>query len=241
MFPSFLIGRVAGIPIKARASFLLMLGAVLLFMGGFAGLYVVLLAFASVIAHELGHALVARKLGVGVSGIDLHFFGGVAKLTSQPHSANDEALIAAAGPAVSFVLAGLGFLLYAATGLNGFALVGTVNLVIGLFNLLPALPMDGGRIFRALLSKRIGFQRSTHIAISVSRVVAIAFAVIGLAFMQVQLILLAGVLWVMTNAERNAGVYSRIAPRPQDVSMSRNHRSPLPPRITIINYNQRRN
>ena len=79
-------GRVFGIPLEVRMSFLLMLAFVLLFMGGLAGISLVLLAFSSVILHELGHALVARRLGVGVSGIELHFFGGVAKLESQPKS-----------------------------------------------------------------------------------------------------------------------------------------------------------
>lgn len=203
MFPPIQFGRIFGIPLQARVSFLVMLAAVLLFMGGLAGVFVVLLAFGSVIVHELGHALVARKLGVGVSGIELHFFGGVAKLTSQPQSNRDEALIAGAGPAVSFALAGLGYLLFAVTGLGGFALLGGVNLIIALFNLLPALPMDGGRIFRALLSSSYGYRRATDIAIKLSRVVSIAFVVFGLAFMQLYFVLLAGVLWTMATAEQN--------------------------------------
>ncbi len=200
-------GRVFGIPLEARLSFLAMLGFVLLFMGGLAGIFVVLLAFASVILHELGHALVARRLGVGVSGIELHFFGGVAKLTSQPKSNADEIAIAAAGPAVSFALSALGFLLSYATGWAVFDLLATVNLVIAVFNLLPALPMDGGRILRAVFASRMGHLRATELATKISRVVCVAFAVIGLAFMQLQLLLLAGVLWVMATAElRNAQI-----------------------------------
>ncbi len=204
MFPAIQFGRLFGIPLRARVSFLLMLTAVLLFWGGLSGIFLVLLAFGSVILHEFGHALTARKLGVGVSSIELHFFGGVANLTSQPKSANDEAVIAAAGPAVSFVLAALGYTLHAATGLGVFALLGAVNLVIAVFNLLPALPMDGGRIFRALLSKRYGFVRATEFSVKISRVVAIAFGVVGLAFMQLQLLLLAFVLWAMASAEQAA-------------------------------------
>ena len=201
-------GRVFGIPLEARVSFLVMLAAVLLFMGGLSGIFVVLLAFASIVLHELGHALVARRLGVGVSGIELHFFGGLAKLTSQPASSRDEILIAAAGPAVSLALSGLGFLLSLATGWSVFALLGAVNLVIGVFNLIPALPMDGGRILRAILAQRLGFGKATVLAVKISRAVSIAFAVVGLAFFHVQLLLLAGVLWVMASAElRGAAPY----------------------------------
>ncbi len=240
MFPAIEFGRVFGIPLQARVSFLVMLAAVLLFLGGLTGMIVVLLAFASVILHELGHALVARKLGVGVSGIELHFFGGIAKLTSHPKSPKDEAIIAAAGPAVSFVLAGIGYLLYAATGLGGLALVGGVNLVIALFNLLPALPMDGGRIFRALLSLRLGHRRATEVSVKISRVVSIVFAIVGLAFMQLQLLLLAGVLWYMATAESSmAKKTSYSIRRTRDTGpFDDNER---PERIVVVHYNQRRN
>lgn len=182
-------------------SFLLMLALVLLFMGGLSGIFIVLLAFSSVILHELGHALVARRLGVGVSGIELHFFGGVAKLESQPKSNKDEIAIAAAGPAVSFVLAGFGFVLHLATGLFFFELLALVNIVIAVFNLIPALPMDGGRILRASLATKLGHRRATEVAVKISRVVSVGFAVVGLAYMHIQLLLLAGVLWAMASAE----------------------------------------
>lgn len=205
---SLRFGRVFGIPLEARVSFLVMLGLVLLFMGGLSGIFIVLLAFSSVILHELGHALVARRLGVGVSGIELHFFGGVARLESQPKSNRDEIAIAAAGPAVSLALSGLGFLLALATGWAIFDLLAVVNLVIAIFNLIPALPMDGGRILRALLAERLGHRRATVLAVQVSRVVSVAFGVVGLAYMQLQLLLLAGVLWVMATAELR---YSQMA------------------------------
>ena len=240
MFPAIQFGRVFGIPLQARVSFLVMLAAVLLFMGGLTGMIVVLLAFASVILHELGHALVARKLGVGVSAIELHFFGGIAKLTSQPRSPKDEAIIAAAGPAVSLALAGVGYLLYAATGLGGLALVGGVNLVIALFNLLPALPMDGGRIFRALLSLRLGHRQATEISVKLSRVVSVVFAVLGLAFMQLQLVLLAGVLWYMATAESNMAKNIPYGMRRTRNPMSPDH-DQRPERVVVVRYSQRRN
>jgi stage IV sporulation protein FB len=236
-------GRVFGIPLEARVSFLVMLGLVLLFMGGLSGIFIVLLAFSSVILHELGHALVARRLGVGVSVIELHFFGGVAKLEREPKSNRDEIAIAAAGPAVSLALSGLGFLLGFATGWVIFDLLAAVNLVIGVFNLIPALPMDGGRILRASLAARLGHRRATEVAVQVSRVVSVAFGVVGLAYMQIQLLLLAGVLWVMATAElRNSRMAASQGPaiRPEDLPGFRFHTGPAEqvetrvPRVVIV-------
>jgi Zn-dependent protease len=201
MLQTYRIGRLFGFPLEVNLSFLLMLGVVLLWMGGLAGLFIVGIAFVSVLMHELGHAVVARRLGVTVAGIELHFFGGAAKMTTQPKSANDEVLIAAAGPAVSFVLGGVGMLIGSLTGIWLVELLGWINLIIGAFNLVPALPMDGGRIFRALLSKKTGYVRATEISIYVARAFAIALGVLGLVTSQLYLILLAGVIWWMGSQE----------------------------------------
>jgi Zn-dependent protease len=201
MFRTYRIGTLFGFPIEVNLSFLLLLGVVLLLWGGVAGVFVVTVAFASVLLHELGHALVARHLGVPVSGIELHFFGGAAKMTDQPASANDEVAIAAAGPIVSFALAGVGLGLAAVTGLWFFHLVAWLNLLIGAFNLVPALPMDGGRIFRALLTRKTTFVRATEISVTVARAFAILLAVVGVATLHLFLPLLAVVLWLMGSAE----------------------------------------
>jgi Zn-dependent protease len=202
MFKSWRIGRLFGFPVEVNASFLIMLAVVFLWMGGLAGVFVVGLAFGSVLLHELGHSLVARKLGVPVSGIELSFFGGAAKMVDLPRSANDEIAIAAAGPAVSLGLAGLGFGLGAVAASPLLALIGWINLIIAGFNLIPALPMDGGRILRALLTRRMDYVRATEAAVQVSRVAAVAFAVFGLASSSFQLVLLAPLLWVMGTRER---------------------------------------
>src|SRR5262245_12631604 len=102
MFRSFRLGRLFGFPVHVNVTFLVLLAVVGLTMGGIGAIGFVLLSFASVVLHELGHALVARHLGVGISRIELHFFGGAAQMTDQPRRAGDEIAIAAAGPAVSF-------------------------------------------------------------------------------------------------------------------------------------------
>jgi len=202
---TFRIGRLLGFPIEINVSFLLLLGVIYLTAGGAAGVAAVLIAFGAVLLHELGHAVVARRLGVGIAGIELQFFGGAAKMMRLPDSARDEILIAAAGPAVSFALAGAGFGL-GALGVPVAGLFGVINLVIGAFNLVPALPMDGGRILRAALSLRLGFVRATHAAVRVSRVFSVLFGVTAALLGQLQLAVLAVALWFMASAERRASV-----------------------------------
>src|SRR2546421_4700909 len=181
MLKSWRLGSVLGFPVDVKMSFLLLLGLVLVAFGGIAGVFVVCLAFGSVLLHELGHAVVARRLGVRIAGIELSFLGGAAKMIDTPRRSNHEIAIAAAGPAVSLVLAGAGLGLGMIAGSPLFALIGWINLVIAGFNLIPALPMDGGRILRALLAQRMDYVRATDVAVTVARAVAIAFVVLGLA------------------------------------------------------------
>ena len=201
MFKSWRIGKLLGFPIEINLSFLILLALVFVAYGGLAGVLVVGLAFGSVLLHELGHAVVARKLHVHVSGIELGFLGGAAKMTNLPTTANAELMIAAAGPAVSLVLGGAGLGLAALFGSSFLALIGWINLVIAGFNLIPALPMDGGRILRAALSKRMSFVRATDVSVTVARVVAVGFAIWGLMGAY-QLLILAPFLWLMGTREK---------------------------------------
>lgn len=202
MFKSWRLGTVFGFPIDVKLSFLLLLGVVFLWFGGLAGVFVVSLAFASVLLHELGHAVVARFLGVDIAGIELGFLGGAAKMDGIPRRPNHEIAIAVAGPIVSLVLAGLGL------GLGGLfhsellGAIGWINLVLAGFNLIPALPMDGGRVLRAILAKRTSFVRATDQAVKVARVVAIVFGVAGLVTGAYQLLILAPFLWMMGTREQ---------------------------------------
>ncbi|MEO8552119.1 MAG: site-2 protease family protein [Kofleriaceae bacterium] len=195
------LGTAFGFPIEINLSFLALLALVFVAFGGIAGVVIVCLAFASVLLHELGHALVARRVGVRISGIELGFFGGAAKMIDMPRTSNHEIAIAAAGPAVSLALAGLGLGLGAITHIPVISWIGWTNLILAAFNLLPALPMDGGRILRAALSRKMSFVRATDVAVKVARVAAVAFAVFGLAYGFYQLAILAPFLWMMGTRE----------------------------------------
>jgi Zn-dependent protease len=203
VLPSFRLGTLLGFPIRVNLSFILLLGLVLLMIGGPQGLAIVLMAAGSVLLHELGHSLMARHLGVPVAGIELHFFGGAAQM-GMPRSPGDEIAVAAAGPAVSFGLAGLGHGLAAVTGIQALALFGWVNLFLAVFNLLPAFPSDGGRILRAWLARRRGMVAATELAVKVGRVACVALGLAGLLLPSLQMVLVAIVLWLMGSAERRA-------------------------------------
>ncbi len=180
---SWKLGRVAGIDVFLHPSFLLLLA----FFGASGGLESILLvsaAFGCVLLHEFGHALMARGFGIGTEDITLYMIGGVARLRRMPKAPGAELLIALAGPAVNVAIAlALGALLW--LGLLGgysdlpaysfaFSLLG-INVGLALFNLVPAFPMDGGRIFRALMSGLMGRERATMIAAGLGRGLALAF------------------------------------------------------------------
>lgn len=202
MMKSWRLGSLFGFPVEVNLSFLLLLGLVFVAFGGLPGVVLVSLVFASVVLHELGHALVARRLGVRIAGIELSFFGGAAKMVELPRTANHELAIAAAGPAVSLMLGGVGFGLGSLLHAPLLLWLGWTNLVLAGFNLIPALPMDGGRILRALLTRKLDYVRATEVAVKVARVAAVAFALIGLSVGAYQLVVLAPFLWLMGTREQ---------------------------------------
>ena len=122
------------------------------------------LFFASIIFHELAHSLVARHYDLKIKGITLFVFGGVAEMEGEPANARTEFLMALAGPAASLFLAGVFYVLGQAAGLAGsgvpavsvFSYLAMINAVLGIFNLVPAFPLDGGRVFRAVMWHRSG-------------------------------------------------------------------------------------
>jgi Zn-dependent protease len=146
------------------------------------GLMGAVLFFASVLAHELAHAVVAQRKGIPVHRITLFLLGGAAQITREPDTAGDEVKIALAGPALSVALGalllGLGLLADQVGALAGAALFGTlgaINLLLAVFNMLPGFPMDGGRVLRAAVWARThDLARATRVAATAGRVIAIA-------------------------------------------------------------------
>ena len=176
------LGRVAGIDFYVHPTFLVVF---FLFPGVFPGgalsplnILLVLTVFGCVLLHELGHALTARRFGINTHDITLYPIGGVARLERMPRAPGAELLIALAGPAVNFaiVLGLIALLVLGGDLLSPYSWpalfvqqVLVVNLVLGLFNLIPAFPMDGGRVLRALLSGWLGRVRATMTAARVGR------------------------------------------------------------------------
>ncbi|HEX2709180.1 MAG TPA: site-2 protease family protein [Solirubrobacterales bacterium] len=190
---SIRIGRLAGIPIGVQPLWLLIVGLITWSLGavyypdqvsGIApaaayglGLLSALLLFASILLHELGHAIVARRNGVEIEEIDLWLLGGVARMAGYPKTAGAELRFAIAGPAVTLaIVATFGALDAALPNSAPASLRGVVeyqafvNLAILVFNLLPAFPLDGGRVARALIWARTGnITRATEIAATIGR------------------------------------------------------------------------
>lgn len=191
---SFNLFRIRGIQLSVHFSFLLLLAYVAQDgwrQEGSAGLWwsvaTLLAFFTCVILHELGHSFTARRYGVGVPRILLMPIGGMAEFDSIPRRPAHELLITIAGPAVNFVIAGLLWCVadfpadwdagMIPGSLNELACaLLAANLVMGCFNLIPAFPMDGGRIFRALLALKLPYLRATFWAASIGKVVCVLAA-----------------------------------------------------------------
>ena len=200
---SWKVGRAFGIDIFIHWTFFLLLGFVALQSRGdelgFGPLHATLLLvliFACVILHELGHALMARRFGVATRDITLYPIGGVARLERMPEKPFEEVCVALAGPAVNVAIAGIllvPFLIIYALDQNSFGvafepgraslltelIIG--NLILVAFNLLPAFPTDGGRVLRALLVGPFGRLTATRIAATIGAAFAFLFAIAALA------------------------------------------------------------
>lgn len=221
MVTSLRLTRVAGIDIKVHVSFALILafgamqwGVAFGPRGVVFGLFSTILLFSCVLLHELGHSLTAKRYGIPVKEITLWPFGGVAQLGAKPKTPTEELLISLAGPAVNVVLAAIffvgGYLWLGGEGLRLalsdigrssptfstlLALMLGSNIILALFNMLPALPMDGGRVLRALLAYRLGQTRATSIAATVARVIAVAMFAGAIVFGHVMLGVIAVVVF----------------------------------------------
>jgi Zn-dependent protease len=191
---SFKIGNAFGIPVRIHATFLLLALAFYreLLEAPILSLGLTSVIFGCVLLHELGHSLVARSFGLRVMDITLWPLGGMARMSEIPENSRIEMLIAVAGPAVNFALAGLGFLALTvgqALGLGSLALLFisgfmAVNVGQGTFNLLPAFPMDGGRILRAFLGRKGDWLAATENAVRAGRWVAFLFLIASLLLLR---------------------------------------------------------
>ncbi len=226
---SLRIARVSGIDIKVHASFLLVVLYFALVFGSPHGLVgaafgtaVVITLFGCVVLHELGHSLVAQRLGVSVREIILLPIGGLARLGREPSKPLHELVIAIAGPLVNVVIAvlltGLALALYGPSGLfsdrflqaalgppSVEGLVSSLlaaNVMLAVFNMIPALPMDGGRVFRALLAMMVGKPKATRVAAAVGQVLAGGLAVYAIVETQLILALIAGFVFLGASQER---------------------------------------
>lgn len=179
---SWKLGRVAGIDVYVHPTFLFILLFPQVTAWGAFGLALVLTGFGCVLLHELGHALMARQFGIATEDITLYPIGGVARLQRMPRSPGAELLIALAGPAVNVAIVGvivtlstLGAIVPGSLPWQFISSLLVVNAVLALFNLIPAFPMDGGRVLRAALSGWIGRLNATRIAAGLGRGLALAF------------------------------------------------------------------
>jgi len=212
---SWKVGRFAGIDVYIHATFWLLIGwiAVSHILQGdpalqtLAAIAFILALFACVVLHEFGHALTARRYGIKTRDITLLPIGGLARLERMPEQPIQELWVALAGPAVNVVIAALLFAFLTITNalepLERLSVTSgsfverlmAVNISLVLFNLLPAFPMDGGRVVRALLAMRMEYTRATQIAASLGQVMAFVFGFLGL-FTNPFLIFIALFVWI---------------------------------------------
>ena len=196
---SFHVVRIAGIDVKIHVTFFLLLawfGFIFHRSGGMPaavdGVIFVVLIFLCVLLHEFGHALAARRYGIKTRDITLLPIGGVARLERMPEKPSEEVVVALAGPAVNIIIAAALWIVIGLTGglpdpemmqKTGVPLavrLFTVNIWLVLFNMIPAFPMDGGRVLRAMLAMRVNYARATQTAASIGQGIAFIFFILGL-------------------------------------------------------------
>jgi Zn-dependent protease/CBS domain-containing protein len=206
MNTSFQIGKIIGIPIKLHITFLLIIpvmGYIFannnsvsgfgdvepVFLRYVLGISVAILLFVCVLLHELGHSIVAKKHGTNIQGITLFLFGGVSSLEEIPRDPKVEFKMALAGPSISLLIGSILIIFYKLLTTNTSPdnpflrllwLIAYINIILFIFNLIPAFPMDGGRVLRSVLAGRMSYKKATSIAANVGKMFAIFMGIIGL-------------------------------------------------------------
>jgi Zn-dependent protease len=218
----YAIGRVAGTEIKVHLTFVLFLGWWALQgyqeagpAGALSATLWLLALFACILLHEFGHIFMARRFGVRTPDVILLPIGGVARLERIPDEPKQELLIALAGPAVTAAIAVVLYVILRVSGADFgadsltpdqpfLALLMRVNVYLLLFNLIPAFPMDGGRVLRALLASRLGLVRGTRVAATLGQILATLGGLYGLTSGNPILILVAFFVFLGASAEATA-------------------------------------
>jgi Zn-dependent protease/CBS domain-containing protein len=215
------LGHIAGIAVRVHLTLILLLAWIAIsyaiqgagLSATALGISLVVAVFAVILVHELGHALVARYYGIETRDIMLLPIGGIASLERMPDRPQQELAVALVGPAINLAIAGVIWLfIHFAGGSTSMAEATTIggaiatqllwiNIVLAVFNLIPAFPMDGGRALRALLSIWMGRERATDVAAALGKVFAVVMGIFGL-FFNPFLILIAAVVWLGATQER---------------------------------------
>tara|TARA_B100000131_G_scaffold320092_1_gene367388 strand:- start:1054 stop:1692 length:639 start_codon:yes stop_codon:yes gene_type:complete len=202
------IFKIFKIPIKINYSFFIAFFAVFLSSFYTAGIVTALWAsvlffilFASVLLHELGHAFAAKKFDIGTRNITLYIFGGTAYLERLPKDPKVEIIISLAGPAVNLAILMLS-IPFVILGVPLALEVAILNIIMGVFNLFPAFPMDGGRVLRALLAMVVEYKKATVIAINISIISAFIFFILAIKYKIISILIVSIFLLITTNAER---------------------------------------
>ena len=198
-----------GVPVKLHNTFFIIAALFIIsgfletgLIGGVRGALLISGLFGSVLLHEMGHVAMARRFGIRTRSITLHVLGGMASIEKEPENPIEEIYIALAGPAVNLLLLLLAIPLIYMGVPGGFELA-FINLIMAVFNLVPAYPMDGGRVLRAALSLKMGHRRATEVSLKIASIFAIAFVIIGMYVGWLGLALVGGFLLFITYAQKN--------------------------------------
>src|SRR3990172_86225 len=225
------LGSIGGTAIRIHVTFLLFLiwlGAIYYRQGGaeaaWQGTIFIVLIFLCVLLHELGHVFAARYYGVPTRDVTLWPFGGIASMERMPDKPSQELVVALAGPAVNVVIAAV-LLLWLGPRLDPqnltqiekpavsmAAKVAGANIILVVFNMIPAFPMDGGRVLRALLAMRMGNARATEVAATIGQGFAILFGVLGI-FYNPMLIIIALFIFLAASGEAAQAQLRAVAQR----------------------------
>jgi len=246
---SFKIGSAWGIPIELHITFILLMVVVLILSYPTWYLFLlVLFLFVFVTVHELAHSVVARHYNIKVRKIVLYPIGGVSEIEEIPENPSIEWRMAAAGPLTSFAIGAILFLLYLVfpvqaptTSLtSSLQTAGSLvldlailNVVLGAFNLIPAFPMDGGRVFRALLAERMKFTDATKWAAFIGRIFGILMVMVGVLFFDFWVIIIGVFIYIGASEEAESTIVSTALARVRVKDVMQAEVSTVKPETTL--------